>query len=189
MIEISLLAAELVFAAVWLLVRAIVWIRRGGVDLKREALLLLMFINLAVIIRFVFFPMERVGGRVQPLVFDPAAAYPFRVNLVPLKNLLRFDTKRDLLLNLVGNSAMFVPTGIVLPIVYGRLRGFWKTVGAGALISLCIELLQLPFAVRASDADDLILNTLGVAVGYGIYALVRGLIRRGRRGKRGGTER
>ena len=119
-------------------------------------------------------------------VFDPAAAYPFRVNLVPLKNLLRFDTKRDLLLNLVGNSAMFVPTGIVLPIVYGRLRGFWKTVGAGALISLCIELLQLPFAVRASDADDLILNTLGVAVGYGIYALVRGLIRRG---KRGGTER
>ena len=43
-----------------------------------------------------------------------------------------------------------------------------KTVAAGALISLCIEILQLPFPSRASDIDDLILNTLGTAVGYGI---------------------
>ena len=44
---------------------------------------------------------------------------------------------------------------------------------AGAGISLCIEILQLPFAVRASDIDDLILNTAGVMAGYGIYALFR----------------
>lgn len=43
----------------------------------------------------------------------------------------------------------------------------------GFLLSLSIEIIQLPFAVRASDVDDLILNTLGCMVGYGIYALVR----------------
>ena len=39
-------------------------------------------------------------------------------------------------------------------------------------------LLQLPFRVRATDVDDLLLNTLGVMLGYGIYALVRALKKR-----------
>lgn len=54
MIRISLLTGELVFTALWLLCRAAVWIRQGRIDWKREAELLLMYINLAVLIRFVF---------------------------------------------------------------------------------------------------------------------------------------
>ena len=65
---------------------------------------------------------------------------------------------------------MFIPSGIVLPIVYTKLDRFSKVILSGALISLCTEILQLPFPARATDIDDLILNTLGVAVGYGIYA-------------------
>ena len=52
MLEISFLSAELAFTAVWLLVRIIIWIRRNSIDWKREAVLLLMYLNLAVIIRF-----------------------------------------------------------------------------------------------------------------------------------------
>ena len=44
---------------------------------------------------------------------------------------------------------------------------------AGAGLSLGIELLQLPFYVRSTDVDDLILNTLGVAIGFGIRAAIR----------------
>ena len=51
--------------------------------------------------------------------------------------------------------------------------GRWKAAAAGAFISLCTEILQLPFPSRASDVDDLILNTLGVVVGYGIFAAVK----------------
>ena len=63
MIEISFLTAELALAAVWLAFRIAVWIRQKKIDWKREALLLLMYVNLAVIIRFTFFPMAlgRVG--------------------------------------------------------------------------------------------------------------------------------
>ena len=50
---------------------------------------------------------------------------------------------------------------------------FGKVIAAGAFISLCIELMQLPFATRVTDIDDLILNTLGVMIGYGIYSLVK----------------
>ena len=132
-----------------------------------------MYINLAVIIRLVFFPMDKVDGQVQPLIFDIATAFPFRVNLLPLVNLFDYDNKRDLLLNVIGNVAMFIPSGIVLPIIYKRLDSFVKVILAGGGISLCIEIIQLPFSVRASDVDDLILNTVGVIIGYGIYALIR----------------
>jgi glycopeptide antibiotics resistance protein len=136
-----------------------------------------MYVNLAVIIRFTFFPMSKVDGRVQPLIFDIATAFPFRVNLFPLVNLFDYDSKQDLLVNVIGNVAMFIPSGIVLPTIYRRLDSFVKVILAGGGISLCIEMIQLPFSVRASDIDDLILNTVGVMLGYGIYALIRCLKR------------
>ena len=180
MIEISFPAAEIAFAAVWLFVRICVWIKKHRCDGKREAILLLMYVNLAVIIRFVFFPRALVAGHVQALVFDAAEMLPLRVNLIPLVHLFEYGSVKDILWNVAGNTAMFIPSGVILPVVYGKLNTFWKVIAAGALLSLCIELLQLPFASRASDVDDLILNTLGVAAGYGIYAIFR-RFRRNRR--------
>ena len=121
MIEIPFLFLELAFTSIWLAIRFVVWGKQKHIDWKREAVLLLMYINLAVIVRFVFFPMEKVDGQVQPLIFDIATAFPFRVNLVPLVNLFDYDNKRDLLLNVIGNVTMFIPSGIVLPIIYKRL--------------------------------------------------------------------
>ncbi len=173
MVSISFLTGELVFTGIWLAVRVYVWIRQGKICWKREALLLLMYINLAVVIRFSFFPKTLVDGKVQPLLFDAASAFPFRVNLIPFVNLSDYDHARDLLWNVIGNFSMFIPSGIILPIVCKKLDRFWKVVGTGALISLCIEILQLPFSARASDIDDLILNSFGAAVGYWIYTSVR----------------
>ena len=177
MVYLSFFTVELAFTVIWLLLRSVTWIRKRKIEWKREAVLLLMYINLAVIIRFVFFPRALENGHVQPLVFDPAAAFPFRLNFVPLVHLLEYDSMRDIEWNVVGNMAMFIPSGIVLPIVYRNLDNCRKVAAAGAFISLCIEIFQLPFASRASDIDDIILNTLGVAVGYGIYAGIRWLKR------------
>ena len=173
MVEISFLFLEIAFTAIWLMVRVAIWIKQKRIDWKREAFLLLMYINLAVILRFTFFPMAKVNGHIQPLVFDSATAFPFRVNFLPLVNLFDYDSKQDLLLNVIGNTAMFVPSGIVLPIVYKRLDTFWKVLTTGIGISLCIEIIQLPFSARATDVDDLILNAIGVIVGYGIYTLIQ----------------
>ena len=173
MTEISFLFFEITFTVIWLIVRALVWIKQKRADVKREAVLLLMYVNLAVIFRFTFFPMSTVAGQIQPLEFDVMTAFPFRINLIPFVNLFAYDSKRDLLLNVIGNVAMFIPSGIVLPIVYKRLDAFWKVLLSGFGISLCIEIMQLPFSTRATDIDDLILNTLGIIMGYGFYALFR----------------
>ena len=50
MIEIPFLFLEFVFTLIWLAIRAGVWYKQKHIDWKREAVLLLMYINLAVII-------------------------------------------------------------------------------------------------------------------------------------------
>lgn len=173
--------AEVLFAAAWIAVRAVFCICRKKIDRKREAMLLLMYINLAVLLRFVFFPFETVNGHVQPLQFIPSKVLPLRVNLIPFVHILQFDSLHDLKLNIIGNVTMFIPTGIVLPVLYQKLNSFLKVTAAGALLSLCIELLQLPFSVRASDIDDLLLNTFGCMAGYAIYACIRRIAKKNRK--------
>ena len=175
MIRISLLTGELVFTALWLLCRAVIWIRQGKIDWKREAELLLMYINLAVLIRFVFYPFFRVNGRVQPLVIDPEKLFPPRINCIPFLYIIDYDIRREAVINIIGNICLFIPTGILLPILYRRLDSFRKVLLAGAGLSLAIEIIQLLLPNSVTDIDDLILNTAGVAIGYGIYTLVKSM--------------
>lgn len=167
------LAGQIAVVVGWMLFRGCVYIKNKKINWKREAVQLLFLVNLLVIYRITFHPFAKVDGQVQPLLFDAATAWPFRINLVPFVNLLDYPSKKEILINVIGNGAMFIPTGIMTPLIYKHLDGFKKTVLTGFLISLAIEIIQLPFAVRCSDVDDLILNTLGCIAGYGILSLVR----------------
>ena len=80
---------------------------------------------------------------------------------------------RHAVINLAGNVVMFIPLGFLLPKVSARQRKLWRTLLTTALIILLVEILQL-FSLRGScDIDDVILNTIGSALGYGFYALFR----------------
>ena len=54
-------------------------------------------------------------------------------------------------------------------------KRFRKVLLAGAGLSLAIEIIQLLLPDSVTDIDDLMLNTLGVAIGYGIYTLVKSM--------------
>jgi len=173
MIAISYTAGMIAVVAGWIAFRIAARLKNGKTNWKFEAKQLFFLVNLMVIVRFTFYPFSKVDGAVQPLIFDAATAFPFRVNLIPFVNLMDYESKSDLLINIIGNFAMFIPSGIMVPLIYRNIRGCRNIVLTGAAISLVIEILQLPFAVRASDVDDLILNTAGCLAGYAIYALVR----------------
>ena len=173
MIGISLLTGELVFTALWLLCRGIIWIRQKKIVWKREAALLLMYVNLAVLLRFVIYPFFTVNGQVQPLIINTRSIQPVRINLIPFAKLFDYDSKREATINILGNAGMFIPTGIILPILYRHIHGFWKAVLAAAGVSFAIEMIQLLLPGSVSDIDDLILNTAGAAIGYGFYNLAR----------------
>ena len=67
---------------------------------------------------------------------------------------------------IVGNIACFLPFGFGLPALT-RLRR--AVIPLCFLGSLLIECLQWVFGTGMSQIEDLILNTLGAAIGYGLF--------------------
>ncbi|MGN0470250.1 MAG: VanZ family protein [Acutalibacteraceae bacterium] len=98
------------------------------------------------------------------------------LNLIPLYIIIKqikelsFNeyTFRTFILNVIGNVMIFAPIGIFAPYLFKT--DFKHTAWFGFLISLTIEGGQLPLP-RTTDVDDLLLNTAGAAVGYGIYII------------------
>lgn len=75
--------------------------------------------------------------------------------------------------NLLGNAVLFLPMGIFLPCIFKKLRRIYKTVPLIMGMVVLVELLQLATKRGFADIDDLILNTVGAAVGYFTYCLVK----------------
>jgi glycopeptide antibiotics resistance protein len=76
------------------------------------------------------------------------------------------------LADVVGNVALFVPFGFLLPLLAPWFDRRRRTVAAGLALSAAVELSQLAFpGVRRADVNDLLLNTLGTAVGFAAYRL------------------
>lgn len=70
------------------------------------------------------------------------------------------------------NVILFLPVGFFLPLLWKKFESFLRVFLTGLGMSLIIELLQL-FTFRAADIDDLLMNTLGAAVGYLIWRLLQ----------------
>lgn len=171
MIKISYTAMLILISCLWILVRILNLRKSGKFSWKRELELLLVYICIIVVARFTFFPFSKVNGKIQPLIFDAANTFPPRINLVPLVYLFNYEIRLEALINVIGNTTMFIPLGIIWPSVFRKLNTHGKVIASGIGTSLLIEILQLPFFDRVSDIDDLILNSLGFLMGYGIYLL------------------
>ena len=95
------------------------------------------------------------------------------INLIPFNTISEYVVQGGSiagisLANVLGNILLFVPMGVLLPIVFQKCDKWCKTVLIGAVVSTAIECVQYFFA-RSADIDDVILNTLGTAVGFLIY--------------------
>ncbi|MFE9096216.1 VanZ family protein [Streptomyces sp. NPDC007264] len=80
--------------------------------------------------------------------------------------------------------ALLAPLGVLLPVAGGRLvvsplASLARTVAAGTLISLGIELLQTGVPGQVVDIDAILLNTVGVALAHLLVVpAARGRLRR-----------
>ena len=84
-------------------------------------------------------------------------------------NFIPFSEEIDILGYLL-NVLLFIPWGIILPLIWDKMECFVYVAAAGFSFSLLIEMSQL-LNIRATDVDDLILNTAGAIVGFGLYKL------------------
>lgn len=101
------------------------------------------------------------------------------LNLVPFQ----FVTEswemgwRKQLTQTLANVLMFTPLGFIYPLAFKKKQNFKRTVVSMMLFSFLIEFIQY-FIGRSADVDDIILNTVGGMLGYGIYAIARKLFKK-----------
>ena len=86
-----------------------------------------------------------------------------RYELVPFWSWSRPEHHAQILANIL----MFTPVGLLL----GKLG--WKVVLWATGISVVIELTQLISRRGLFEFDDIIHNTLGAVIGFGIYGLLK----------------
>lgn len=77
--------------------------------------------------------------------------------------------------NLILNILMFVPFGFLLPFGIRKMRVFWRTYLCGFIVTLGIEVIQLASGKGIFEWDDILNNTVGTMIGYGIFAIVYAL--------------
>lgn len=107
--------------------------------------------------------------RIGQLRFNFGGTQEGPANLIPFKTILYYLQGHNGLLiaciNIIGNIVALVPIGFLVPFVFTKIQ--WKHTILLALASgLMIEGTQLILHIGIFDIDDVILNGLGVAIGY-----------------------
>lgn len=82
------------------------------------------------------------------------------------------EGRAELLTENIMNVVAFVPIGLLLGIGIPRLK-WWYALQIGFCLSSSIEILQFVFKKGFAEFDDVMHNTLGCMIGYGIYAVAR----------------
>ncbi|MCR5521881.1 MAG: VanZ family protein [Lachnospiraceae bacterium] len=125
------------------------------------AMLLALFIRPATSIESAGY-WENVAAHFNPIPFETILYF----NKILGYN-LTFGVFAQVLGNLIGNVLFFVPFGFFLfGIKEDTRRPFWKIMLFSSVTIIIIELLQMFTLVGYCDIDDLILNEVGVALGY-----------------------
>ena len=94
------------------------------------------------------------------------------LNLIPFHYDIEVGTHVE---EVVLNALVFVPLGLYLCMLGMKA---WKAILIGLCLSFVFEALQYALSIGAADVTDLLMNTLGTAIGVGVYLLLRRICKR-----------
>ena len=103
------------------------------------------------------------------------------INLIPFKTLYEYlfvnntsvsDWSSVSILNIFANTLLFLPLGLLTPLLWEKYDSFYKILTLGLISTCLIEFIQI-FIGRSTDIDDVILNTIGIIIGYTIFKLFK----------------
>ncbi|MBS6975484.1 MULTISPECIES: VanZ family protein [Gordonibacter] len=157
-------------------VLVVCFVRRTGA--RRTCLYLALTAYVGAVAAVTLFPLPVEGG------MGYAPTWGISYNLVPFAGIAR--TVADAAqtgwwwsiatIIVGGNVLMFVPLGLMLPLLSDRLRRLPAAALVLAACSVAIELAQLVvglavagYLYRVVDVDDVILNVAGGLIGFGLW--------------------
>ncbi len=99
-------------------------------------------------------------------------------NFIPLVTISKYFMAEQMSLlrragNILGNIYLFVPLGLLLPLVYRRANNIWTMLFISLILSIFFEAAQYTLASGSTDIDDVILNTMGGISGLLLFRLIR----------------
>ncbi|MDQ0888752.1 glycopeptide antibiotics resistance protein [Paenibacillus sp. V4I9] len=163
--SIGLLLMIMYLLAVWFLNR------KRAILKGKLALNLLFFVYILAVVAVTLFPIPIDNRFIEHVIIK---------GLHQTNNFIPFKTITDVLhnryymvalKNIGGNILLLMPLGLFIPLIWGGI--YWKrAVFVGFTSSFIIELTQaiislfVGFTYRSSDVDDIILNTIGLSIGY-----------------------
>ena len=118
---------------------------------------------------------QRVSNDVQGGYWDELSQ---NINLVPFRTIGGYMDRlynsagklnHQAVINLGGNVIMFIPLGFLLPFVSDRAKKLKNCFVMTFAVILSVELLQLAALLGSFDIDDLLLNMIGIFMGWMAY--------------------
>lgn len=162
----SAVQATAICLAVALVVGGVCYRLKGAAVATRVAGWLVLAGSIVVVLAVTF------RGR---LTFGSSGAFAPVSNWVPLRGIVNelHNVNHALgIVNIVGNVALFVPTGLLAGLLFRPRRAAFLL---APVLSTCIEITQ-SYAGLSADIDDIILNTLGGAIGVAAAMITRRLL-------------
>ncbi len=140
---------------------------------KRLILIVILIAYCAFLVKVMVFkdlPLIRLG----PLMFRFGGTHEGPANLVPFKTILPYLLGEHGFiigfLNIAGNIVLLVPIGFLVPFIY-RDMTWKKSLALAVAAGFTIEGMQAVLRVGIFDIDDIILNGLGVMIGYWVFTI------------------
>ena len=118
---------------------------------------------------------QRVSNDVQGGYWDELSQ---NINLVPFRTIGRYIDRlynsagklnHQAVINLGGNVIMFIPLGFLLPFVSDRAKGLKNCFVMTFVLLMLVETVQLSTLLGSFDIDDLLLNMIGIFMGWMAY--------------------
>lgn len=133
---------------------------------------IIFIIYLICLIKIVLFKYRGLTKTVNKLIAGELSSGFHSFNIIPFQSIwyftkLMFSGKffRGFN-NTAGNAFVFAPFGYFIPLLYKKCRKLKTVVLAGFFVSLFFEICQYVLYLGSTDIDDIILNVLGVTIGF-----------------------
>ena len=127
----------------------------NGINKKYRIAWLLFIAYIIVTFQTVFFSREAGSRKEISLVLFETWGHSFHMHAMFIENII-----------------MFIPFGVLLPIVFKQVRSGWKCVLIGFLCSCGIEITQHITQRGYLQLDDVVTNTVGMFIGWAIWKIV-----------------
>jgi glycopeptide antibiotics resistance protein len=83
------------------------------------------------------------------------------------------NNKVTFVINIIGNILVFIPFGFLFPITFHKqLNRLDKLLFTSVIGIVFVEIMQLVLKLGVSDVDDLILNSIGIVIGFVILKTI-----------------